>query len=659
MITLSWLIATPLVAASIVLNKRDAEVWLPQQALTGSLIDLDVPTVRIVQADTSFSVSVVNRRFSFNVSLSPGANSIHAEAMVNGEVMSSGAVTLTLMYTPVPLVKLRAKAQGDNILLSVDVVENPQGRALRYYWCAHAQNPAVVKLSNSSAATPSARIPATRGRYTFSLAVIAGGDSTWYQTYVVRDAQGVHAFAPDTDVPAWMQYAVVYEVTPHRFVAHGTFRDITAKLPELKTLGINTLWLQPIFQTHQIGQGYDVTNYLALRSDLGSEQDFRTLVHTAKQQGIRVMLDIVPNHTSIHHPYAADYAAWGDRSHYARFYQHTFDGAPYASFYHKDEQGFVYYFWKDLVNLDYSNEEVQRWMIEVCKYWLRAYDVDGYRFDAVWGVISRQPGFAQRLRTELKSIKPDFLLLAEDKAADANVYAAGFDAAYDWTADTTWVSQWSWQYEYHDRESRTVFNHPSTEKRVTLLRDALFNNGDPTAARLRFLENNDLPRFIRGHNLAQTRMAAALLFALPGMPMLYNGQEMGYPKHPYSGGDLFRREQTIRSLDTTGLYDHYRQLIALRAAHPALTGNNLVLQHQAPQQGVLVLHRWAGQEHIIVLLNLGDTATTVPVDAILPPGTKKRLTAIDLLTGERLKLQTGRQTTVRANAHSGRWILLK
>ena len=70
---------------------------------------------------------------------------------------------------------------------------------------------------------------------------------------------------------------------------------------------------------------------------------------------MRVLLDIVPNHTSIHHPYAQDYAAYGQQSHYDRFYQHHFDGAPYASFYHKDEQGFVYYFWKDLVNLNYAH----------------------------------------------------------------------------------------------------------------------------------------------------------------------------------------------------------------------------------------------------------------------------------------------------------------
>ena len=127
--------------------------------------------------------------------------------------------------------------------------------------------------------------------------------------------------------------------------------------------------------------------------------------------------------------------------------------------------------------------------------------------------------FAKKLRTELKSIKPGLLLLAEDKGSLKDVYKAGFDAAYDWTADTAWVSHWSWQYQYAPRKNLTLFNHPDAGKRPAMLKKALFNNGDATNLRLRFIENNDLPRFIRSHSLICTKMAAALLFSLPGIPM--------------------------------------------------------------------------------------------------------------------------------------------
>ncbi|CAN5329451.1 hypothetical protein BH23BAC1_BH23BAC1_17600 [soil metagenome] len=205
----------------------------------------------------------------------------------------------------------------------------------------------------------------------------------------------------------------------------------------------------------------------------------------------------------------------------------------------------MYYFWEDLVNLDYDNEEVQRWMLEVCKFWVRKFDIDGYRLDAIWGVNARNPSFADRLRTELKSIKPDLFLLAEDKGSDPAVYELGYDAAFDWTTSRAWVSQWSWEYEYSETESKTIFNNPNVQQRGGLLRGALFQNKSIAYRKLRFLENNDLHRFIESHDLERTKMAAALVFGVPGIPMLYNGQEIGYRLHPYVTPSIFSRNTSI------------------------------------------------------------------------------------------------------------------
>ena len=76
----------------------------------------------------------------------------------------------------------------------------------------------------------------------------------------------------------------------------------------------------------------------------------------------------------------------------------------------KTKYGFINYFWENLVNLNYNNEEVQQWIIEACKYWIKKFDIDGYRFDAIWGVNARAPSFSKRLKMELKSIKPDLLI---------------------------------------------------------------------------------------------------------------------------------------------------------------------------------------------------------------------------------------------------------
>ena len=188
-------------------------------------------------------------------------------------------------------------------------------------------------------------------------------------------------------------------------------------------------------------------------------------------------------------------------------------------------------------------------MIDACKYWVRKFDIDGYRFDAVWAVNARAPLFGKRLQFELKSIKPDLFLLAEDKASSGIVYKQGFDAAYDWTKDTNWVSQWSWQYEYDKLNRETIFNHPSISGRKKLLQKALFSDGDSIGLRFRYLENNDLHRFIANHPLNVTKMAATLLFSLPGVPM-FTTDRKSVSRNSLTDRDLIFKEIKVFALLT-------------------------------------------------------------------------------------------------------------
>src|SRR5205085_3341390 len=180
----------------------------------------------------------------------------------------------------------------------------------------------------------------------------------------------------------WIKRSIIYGITPYLFVKDANYTDIENKIPELTKLGVNTIWLQPVFQSSRKGQGYDITDFFSLREDLGTEQQLQSLINAAKQSGMKVIFDFVPNHTSIAHPYAQDIIKNKQASPYYDYYQHENDGAPYSSFYHHDNDGFYFYFWKSLVNLNYNNEAVQKWIIEACKYWVKKFDIDGYRFDA-------------------------------------------------------------------------------------------------------------------------------------------------------------------------------------------------------------------------------------------------------------------------------------
>lgn len=496
--------------------------------------------------------------------------------------------------------------------------------------------------------------------YYFNVLVTAGKDSAWFQTFITRNAKNVSAFDMDTEYAAWINDAIIYEITPGIFVKNGKYQNIQEKLGELKKLGVNMIWLQPIFETFGGGQGYDITDYFSIRSDLGSALQLKQLIRAAKALKMHVLLDFVPNHTSIHHPYAKDVIKYGTSSHYYNFYQHEDDGVEYSSFYHKDENGFIYYFWKDLVNLNYQNEEVQQWMIEACKFWVKEFDIDGYRFDAVWGVNARCPLFAKRLKTELKSIKPDLLMLAEDKGSDKKVYDNGFDLAYDWASDTSWVSQVSWQYKYDPKVNYTLFNFPDSSKRASMLSELLFNNESANHRKLRFLENNDLPRFITDHGLERTKMAAALLFSLPGVPLIYSGQEVGFQSPLYSDKPIFSADASIQSLDHDSLFSYYSNLTKLRSSYSALRSGSLHMVSVNPSAAMVAFTRENNGQIFIIIINLDSKPADAKIDLIhysFPNDKNRRSRLRDVLNQDTFRAKN--KVTIPMKGYSTRWLLLQ
>ena len=617
-------------AASIILKTKNATVWLPQQTITGKLSGFVSNKLKWHLNNTTGFVNVhLNSTFSFSVILKSNNNIIWVEDEAHNII--SDTINYALGYNPVPEVMPFAITKKNEAILSLRVINNPYNLPLRFLWRG-SKSPAPVLIHNQTKQKAVVQIPNTNGDYFFNVTVFAGNDSATYSTYITRSDEGLHAFNISNDHAAWIDSAIIYEITPYVFVHNGQYEDITAKLPELKQLGINTIWLQPVYKTHHGEQGYDVTDYFSLRPDLGTEKQLQQLIAKAKELNLRVLFDFVPNHTSIFHPYAEEVIQYGDKSHYYNFYQHKNDGAPYSSDYKIDGLGFVHYFWNDLVNLDYSNPEVQQWIIEAFKYWLQKFDIDGYRIDAAWAYNARNPSFGKQLQTALKSIKPDILLLAEDKGARAKVYAEGYDAAYDWTADTSWISSWSWATDYNPPKNPTIFNYPDEQKRSSLLNKSLFNNGDTAHLRLRFLENNDQPRFITAHGLERTKMASALMFALPGLPMIYNGQEIGFERKPYSNKAIFKTDKSIESLDSNNLFPWYKQLNMLRLKYDALRSTHMQ-SLPVNVQTMYALHRWQNNQDIIVLVNLDNKDSIAKVNIhSLKKSTNSEY--IDLITKE-------------------------
>ncbi|MBK1441208.1 hypothetical protein JHJ32_14510 [Parapedobacter sp. ISTM3] len=621
---------------SITINKENAVVWLPKQDIYGYAEGFGGADLTVHHNDSSFTIRALpDGTFSFLVEVVE-RSVISVSAHKDGQTYRSDALVLKLGYAPFPLVRPVAQVRGDTVILSAEVIESFP-TPVSYRWEAASGNPATCAIYSAHDGEAKVRIPDHLGNYYFNLWAIRGNDSLRFQTYVTRNADGIAAFELFKTKPAWLEQAIVYQVTPSAFTEGGSLADVTAKLDEIAHLGINTILLQPVFSTHDGGQGYDIIDYFSVRDDIGGESQLQQFIAQAKKRKMRIVLDFVPNHTSVHHPYAQDAITHGERSHYYTFYQREMDGALYGSNYHRDPNGFIYYFWEGMINLNYHNPEVQRWMIAACTHWVRMFDIDGYRFDAIWGIAARNPDFPKRLVAALKSVKPDLLCLAEDKASVKEPFQMGYDAAYDWTTDTSWVSQWSWETNHHERRSQTVFNYPTENRRTTLLRNALFNQKmyGPT---VRFLENNDLPSFLSSHNLEQTKMAAALLFSLPGIPMVYNGQEIGNLNHPYDDKPIFRLGCTISKLDSVGLFPFYTKLAKLRTEHAVLRSENMREWDPSHVASLLCIYRWTDTQHAFTIVNPHENASAFQfeIDALTSIADNAgNLSLIDLMTDER------------------------
>jgi cyclomaltodextrinase / maltogenic alpha-amylase / neopullulanase len=230
------------------------------------------------------------------------------------------------------------------------------------------------------------------------------------------------------------------------------------------------------------------------------------------------------------------------------------------------------------------------------------------------------------VRKEVERIQPGVLLLAEASARDSYYMSHGFDAAYDWTGE---LGHWAWQ---------GVFGPPGQLPNLRELRAALTNEGrgfpaGDAAGVVHFLNNNDTgERFIVAHGVTTTRLAAALLLTIPGIPLVYTGDEVGASFEPYA------HPPPLGWSDPDHLLALYTRLIHLRREIPALRSPRLRLIHTSRDESVLAYMREADEpeRNVTILLNFGKSSFDLPLSAI-QDGKKPTLSwwAEDLLSGTR------------------------
>lgn len=215
--------------------------------------------------------------------------------------------------------------------------------------------------------------------------------------------------------PAWSANATVYEVNVRQYTPSGTFQEFQTHLDRLEDLGVEVLWFMPIHPIGEenrlgsLGSTYSVRDYLGVNPEFGTEADFRAVVDEAHARGMRVVLDWVANHTSWDNGLTETHPEW-----YVTDASGGFIPPPGTN-------------WTDVIELDYDQPGLRAYMIDAMRYWMDAFGVDGFRFDAVDFVPD---SFWEEATAALKETDPDVFLLAE--ASDPGLPALGFGSSFGW-----------------------------------------------------------------------------------------------------------------------------------------------------------------------------------------------------------------------------------
>lgn len=299
--------------------------------------------------------------------------------------------------------------------------------------------------------------------------------------------------------PDWAKNSTIYEVNIRQFSKEGTFKSFQQHLPRLKELGVDILWLMPINPIGKLnrkgtlGSYYSVKDYVDINPEFGTKEDFKTLVDEIHNHGMHVIIDWVANHT-----------AWDNKWVKTN-----------PEFYTKDSSGnFVPPVpdWSDVIDLNYDNKELWKEMISALKYWVSEVDIDGYRCD-VAGMVPIE--FWNEVRTELDKIKPVFML-AEWDTPEMHKFA--FDMTYDWDLHKIFNGVYA-----KERNSSDIIKHILNDQKKY----------PDYAYRMQFTSNHDENSW-NGTEYERLGKAAevfaVLTYVIPGMPLIYNGQEIGFNK---------------------------------------------------------------------------------------------------------------------------------
>jgi glycosidase len=390
----------------------------------------------------------------------------------------------------------------------------------------------------------------------------------------------INAAAAARPSPDWLRAGTIYEIYPRDFSTAGNLNGVTAKLDELNGLGVNILWTMPIhpigekFRKGDFGSPYSIKDYYAVDPNYGTLEDYKRLVAGAHQRGMKVIMDLVANHT-----------AWDSVM------------MVHKDFYKQNAQGQVIPpvpEWTDVAGLNYASPALREYMIAMLKYWVKETDVDGFRCDVAYMVPT---DFWEQVRDQLTQIKPDIMMLAE--ATKPELLTKAFDLDYSWPLLAT---------------LNNVMIHSSPASDLQKSWEDSRRQFPKGALHMRMSDDHDEARAVARYGLGGALAASALMFTLDGVPLIYNGMEVG---DATESGDpaLFDKLNIFwNPKERPPLRGIYHDLIQLRKQYAALRTDRVDWLHNSDETRLVTFQRADEKDELLVVINLSNQPLTGKVN---------------------------------------------
>ena len=388
---------------------------------------------------------------------------------------------------------------------------------------------------------------------------------------------------PATDKPEWTRDAVIYEVNWRQFTDDGKVTSFATHLPYLKELGADIIWFMPIHPLSEVnrkgelGSYYSVQDYKAVNPEFGTLAEFKDMVNQAHELGMKVIIDWVANHSGCDNVWLEQHPDW----------------------YVYDENGKLVqpWDWTDTYKLNYNNPEMRAAMTDAMRFWVEECDIDGFRCDVAFMVPM---DFWLNVRAELEKIKPVFMLA---EASEAWLLDGAFDMLYNWPACFLFdqIYQGKKNIATLDTIVRTQFD--------TLAVDSYQMNHITNHDRNTW-DGTEFERLGGG-----VKAFAALTYIMPGMPLLYTGQEVGYD-HRY---EFFKRD-TPATLEKNEWWEFYNKLNTLKherkSLRAGLEGGKWMTYNTSKPESVLACYRVLGDEETLLVGNFSGEPVSFLYDYV-------------------------------------------